>query len=278
MSDPVVPAEALTPGEVLASMFDMVGRRVLVTGAASGLGLAMTEIMVDCGAHVVMADIDWAGLDRESDRLSNRAGTVRCEQLDIADVEAVRDVVGRMVAQGGIDVAFANAGGGIPQDETEHFIRGLDKSWDFALATNLNGNFATIQAAATAMKAHGSGSIVITASTAGLRGDPMVSYSYTAVKGALVNLTRHAALELAPFGVRVNAIAPGPFHTNIGAAAKRAGVGKTDDDWNRTIPMGRMGEPYELKGLALLLASPAGSFMTGGVYPVDGGALVAYAR
>jgi NAD(P)-dependent dehydrogenase (short-subunit alcohol dehydrogenase family) len=259
----------------LGGLFDMSGRRVLVTGAASGLGRAIAEVMVDCGARVVLADLDAAGLDRETARLSGRAGTVRPEPLDIADVPAVRAVVDRMVRQdGGVDAVFANAGGGQPSPRIPGELSGLDEAWHRSIAVNLNGTFATVQAAAAAMRRQGGGSIVVTASTAGLRADPHVSYSYTAAKAALVNLVRHAALELAPSGVRVNAIAPGPFRTNIGAAARALGGGMTEEDWARTVPMGRIGEPDEVKGLALLLASPAASFMTGGVYVVDGGALV----
>ncbi|MGE5289470.1 MAG: SDR family NAD(P)-dependent oxidoreductase [Micromonosporaceae bacterium] len=112
----------------------------------------------------------------------------------------------------------------------------------------------------------------------GLRADLLVSDSYIAAKAALVNLTRQAALELAPFGVHANAIAPGPFRTNIGIAPGQERQPQDESRWNRTIPMGRMGDPAELKGLALLLASPASSFITGAVVPIDGGALVNYAR
>ena len=110
----------------------------------------------------------------------------------------------------------------------------------------------------------------MTASTAGIRPEPMVSYSYIAAKAALVNVVRQASIELAPYGVRVNALAPGPFRTNIGARRPRAA--DHDQRWIESVPLGRRAQPDEIKGTALLLASPAGSFVTGAIWTIDGGA------
>jgi NAD(P)-dependent dehydrogenase (short-subunit alcohol dehydrogenase family) len=120
------------------------------------------------------------------------------------------------------------------------------------------------------MKPQGSGRIVVTASTAGLTSEPLVCYGYAASKAAVIGLARHAALELAPHGVRVNVIAPGPFKTRIAGGVTPEG----EREWAALVPLGRMGETEELKGLALLLASPASSFMTGAVIPIDGGQLL----
>jgi NAD(P)-dependent dehydrogenase (short-subunit alcohol dehydrogenase family) len=122
------------------------------------------------------------------------------------------------------------------------------------------------------MKQQRSGSIVVTASTAGLRQDPYVAYSYIVAKAGVINLVRQAALDLARWQVRVNAIAPGPFKTGLGGSGppRAEAVAR----WSAAVPPGRMGEPAEIRGLALLLASQASSFMTGGVYPVDGGQLL----
>jgi NAD(P)-dependent dehydrogenase (short-subunit alcohol dehydrogenase family) len=137
---------------------------------------------------------------------------------------------------------------------------------------NLHGVVYTVRAAAAHMKRRRSGSIVTTASTAGLRNDPYTPYSYTIAKAAVINFTKQAAHDLARWNVRVNAIAPGPFKTNLG------GGGPTSPEaealWNAVIPLGRMGNTSEIRGLALLLASNASSFMTGGVYPIDGGSLL----
>jgi NAD(P)-dependent dehydrogenase (short-subunit alcohol dehydrogenase family) len=250
----------------LARIFDVSGARTLVTGGASGLGLAIAEAMLDCGARVTIADTD---------------GRLTAARLDITDRPAVAAFVSALADRdGGLDVAFVNAGISLKSQREEGELDGLDDAWDRVLDVNLNGTFAVLKACASVMRRQGAGRIIVTASTAGLRADPLCGNSYVASKAAVVNLTRQAALQLAPFGVRVNAIAPGPFHTGIGAAAggARRTREETEAKWKETIPLGRMGDPAEIRGLALLLASGASSFMTGGVYPVDGGALVNYAR
>jgi len=138
------------------------------------------------------------------------------------------------------------------------------------MEVDLNGVFNTLRAVSPVLKAQGSGSIVVTASTAGLRPEPLVGYAYVAAKAAVVNLVKQAAIELVQYGVRVNAIAPGSFATNIGAGkvqSKHYG-----EVWMRALPMGRVGQPDEIKGICLLLASPASSFVTGSVWTIDGGA------
>jgi len=265
-------------GDSLAEIFDVRDTRILVTGAASGLGLAIAEAVVQAGAVVTLADIDEPGLQKQADRLSGFAGKVRSEVLDVGDGDAVRAAIDKVVrVDGRIDAVFANAAGGPAspaQDRDTGVVAALDSAWHHELAVHLNGTVATVRAAARAMIEQENGSIVLTSSTAGLRADPHVPYSYATVKGAMLNFARQAALELAPHGIRVNVIAPGPFRTNIGAKAHAAGFTITDKDWARTVPLGRTGDPAELKGLALLLGSKAGSFITGAVYPIDGGAML----
>jgi NAD(P)-dependent dehydrogenase (short-subunit alcohol dehydrogenase family) len=262
-------------GALVARIFDVAGRRALVTGAASGLGRAMAEVLAGAGASVTLADKDPAGLEKAAAELTAGGGNVRQAVVNVADPDQVRDAVAGVVdAFGGLDVVFANAGiaegAGYsdPQWRLEVFPQ---DSWERVVAVNLTGAVHTMRAAAEVMRRQGAGRIVVTASTAGLRADPMVAYSYVAAKAALINVVKQAALDLAPHGVRVNAIAPGPFHTNIGGdKGKDPAVEKS---WATTVPLGRMGDPEEIKGLVLLLASNASSFMTGAVYPIDGGAL-----
>jgi len=257
------------------------GSRVLVTGAASGIGLAIAEAMVECGARVVAADRDREGLEIVAKRFAELPGEVRVVTTDVTEPEQVQAAVAEAVDNwGGLDAAFANAGISLAPGLRENGgqLAGTDPDrWRRVLAVNLDGVFSTIQAASVPMKAQQSGRIVATASTAGLRADPLVGYSYAASKAAVINIVRQAALELAPHGIRVNAIAPGPFHTNIGSAVGAEGWKPIDDSvWARTVPLGRMGDTSELKGVALLLASRASSFITGAVIPVDGGTLIAY--
>jgi NAD(P)-dependent dehydrogenase (short-subunit alcohol dehydrogenase family) len=260
---------------VLDDLFDVRGQVALVTGGASGLGYAFASILADCGATVVIADWNAERLEKAAADLSAR-GRVVPATLDVTDAAAVSSLVDRIAGEyKSIDIAFANAGvarGGpplIPEGTIDEF----DMSDYHALIdVNMHGVVHTVRAAAAHMKRQRSGSIVVTASTAGLRNDPFTPYSYTIAKAAVVNFMKQAAHDLARWNVRVNAIAPGPFKTNLGGGGPMPP--EAEARWNAVVPLGRMGDPLEIRGLALLLASPASSFMTGGVYPIDGGALL----
>jgi NAD(P)-dependent dehydrogenase (short-subunit alcohol dehydrogenase family) len=266
--------------QVLESLFDVRDVRVVVTGAASGLGFAIAEVLADCGARVTLADIDAGLLDESTRTLGDRGAKVRGAVVDVSDADSVQRLVdGVVAAEGGVDVVFANAGIGatpgwaIPDGQTLDTVARED--WDKVLGVNLNGILFTMKSAAGAMKRQGSGSIVVTSSVAGLRPEPVVCYGYIASKAAVLNIVRQAALELAPHGVRVNAICPGPFKgTRIGGGGTLDPDADTERQWADTVPLGRMAEPAELKGLALLLASPAASFITGAAHVIDGGALI----
>ena len=261
---------------VVDELFDVRGQVALVTGGASGLGYAFSSILADAGANLVVADVDAEGLQAAVKELSANGQTVSGIQLDVSDSAAVHAAVDGIVEQHGrIDIAFANAG--IARGRSPKLPEGtLDEmsmeDYNALIDINLHGVVYTAQAAARHMKKQRSGSIVTTASTAGLRNDPFTSYSYTIAKAAVINFTKQAAHDLARWGVRVNAIAPGPFQTHIGG--KGPVSPEANAMWSAVVPLGRMGNPKEIRGLALLLASPAGSFMTGGVYPIDGGALL----
>jgi NAD(P)-dependent dehydrogenase (short-subunit alcohol dehydrogenase family) len=261
-------------------LFDVRGARVVVTGAASGLGLAMAEVLADCGARVTLADIDAERLESATRGLAERGGTVRSFVVDVSDEGRVMALFEDVVAaEGGLDVVFANAGlaavpgfavaGGQRLETVER------ADWDKVLSVNLNGVLFTMKHAASVMRPQGSGRIVVTSSNAGLRAEPAVCYGYAASKAAILNVVRQSALELAPHGVLVNAICPGPFKgTRIGGGVTEDPDPQTEQMWATTVPLGRMAQPEELKGLVLLLASPASSFMTGAAYLVDGGTLV----
>ncbi|HEY7264643.1 MAG TPA: SDR family NAD(P)-dependent oxidoreductase [Trebonia sp.] len=260
---------------VLDDLFDVSGKVALVTGGASGLGYAFASILADCGATVVVADWNAERLEKAVGDLSAR-GRVVSFPLDVTDAAEVGVCVDSIAAEyKSIDIAFANAGiaRGRPPLIPEGTIDDFDMADYYALVdVNLHGVVHTTRAAARHMKRQRSGSIVVTASTAGLRNDPFTPYSYTIAKAGVVNFMKQAAHDLARWNVRVNAIAPGPFKTNLGGGGPMPP--EAEARWNSVIPLGRMGDPSEIRGLALLLASSAGSFMTGGVYPVDGGALL----
>jgi NAD(P)-dependent dehydrogenase (short-subunit alcohol dehydrogenase family) len=257
------------------ALFDVRGHVTVVTGAASGLGLAMAEVMAENGAIVAMLDIDTVGLDAAVARLAGAGRTVEAIALDVGQAVPLRAAINATAQKHGrLDVVFANAGISagpsfqLPEGEIDAVGMGR---WQQVLQVNLTSVFVTLQAAAERMKAQRSGRIIVTSSIGGIRAERMVGYAYAATKAAVNNLVRQAALELAPYNVLINAIAPGPFLTNI-AGGRLHREPETVQRFAALVPLGRIARPDELKGLALLLASPASSFITGAVIPIDGGA------
>jgi NAD(P)-dependent dehydrogenase (short-subunit alcohol dehydrogenase family) len=258
-----------------ADLFDVRGHVVFVTGAASGLGLAFSEVLAANGAHVVMTDIDPATLATEAENVRRAGGAVSTRVLDVNDTAALREAIAATAREHGrLDTVFANAGisGGTgPHTEAGTIVNYPLSTWKHVVDVNLTSVFATIQAAAEPMIAQHSGRIIVTSSIGGMKSEPVVGYAYASTKAALLNLVRHAAVDLARYNITVNTIAPGPFKTNI--ANRRW---ETNPDVARMfaemVPLGRMAEPDEIKGLALFLASPASSYVTGVVIPIDGGA------
>ena len=266
----------------LADLFDVRGHVAIVTGAASGLGLAYAEVMALNGATVVMTDVNAATLDEHVARLRGEGGAVEGVPLDVSDARALQAVIdGAAERHGRLDCLFANAGvsGGlgtlVSQDgAVDRFDLAI---YQRAVDINLTATLMAMRFAVPHMKRRRSGSIVITASIAGMRAEQMCGYGYVAAKAAVINVARQAAVELAPHNIRVNAIAPGPFLTNIGDGRlkKQPELQKLFTDM---VPLGRMAQPDEIKGLALLLASPAGGYITGAVIPIDGGATCVSSR
>jgi NAD(P)-dependent dehydrogenase (short-subunit alcohol dehydrogenase family) len=280
---------------VVDDLFDVRGRVALVTGGASGLGHAFASILAEAGATVVIADWNSEALEKTVLSLADAAARARAaagrerptvergetggirtpplisgRSLDVSDAPAVHAFVDRVVdIHGTIDIVFANAGvaRGRPPLFPEGWLDDMSMAdYSALIDVNLHGVVYTVQAAAKHMKRQRSGSIVTTASTAGLRNDPYTPYSYAIAKAGVVNFTKQAAHDLARWN------APGQFKTNLGGGAPTSAA--AEDMWNAVVPLGRMGDPSEIKGLALLLASNASSFMTGGIYPIDGGALL----
>jgi NAD(P)-dependent dehydrogenase (short-subunit alcohol dehydrogenase family) len=278
MTETAAPADMAT--ETLAKLFDVRGARVVITGAAAGLGFAMAEVLAECGARVTLADIHEERLETSTEKLRARGCDARPFHVDVSDEGRVQALFDDVVeAQGGVDVVFANAGlASVPGFDVEdgQTLATIERSdWDKVLSVNLTGVMHTMRGAARLMKPQRSGRIVVTASTAGLRPEPLVCYGYVAAKAAIIHMVHQAALECAPHNVLVNAICPGPFYgTLIGGGVTENPTEEMRAMWANLIPLGRMAHPDELKGLAVLLASPASSFMTGAAYLVDGGSLV----
>ena len=276
----------MTEGPKTLDQFDIAGRSALVTGAASGIGLAYAECMAEAGARVTLTDIDAAGAEREAKRLIEDGYEARWDVCDVAQLDQVaRALDNHVAAYGGCDIVFANAGldvgNGFWSPEGDRNPAGqIDvyepERWYKSIGINLTGVFHTVREAARVMKANErrghrrGGSIVITSSNAAEVNEAIVGVPYMAAKAGVKHFMRHAAYELAAYGIRVNAIAPGPFVTNIGDGwVKKNPAAKAA--WDELVPVGRMAETYQIKPLALLLASDAGSYMTGSHVMIDGG-------
>lgn len=258
----------------MTSLFDLSGQVVFVTGAAKGLGYAMAEVAAEHGATVVLTDVDSAALQVSTSSLLARGLDVHAAVLDVTDLDALKLSVDSCAERfGRIDTLFANAGlsAGPGPSTATGAMESVDMNhWNAVLHTNLTSTFVAVRSAAHHMKKRRQGRIVVTASMAGMRAEPMCGYAYAATKAGLINLVRQFVIELSPDNIVINAIAPGPFKTHFGN-----GRMQRDDvavEFSRSVPLGRIGDVSEIKGAALLLASPASSFMTGAIIPVDGGA------
>ena len=243
----------------------MDGRVAVVTGGARGIGAATAAALAGAGARVVIADVE-----REAGRATAR--DLRCEFVE-ADVSRAPDVDALMRAAaerlGGLDVLVNNAGIVLARSTLDT----SEEEWDRVLAVNLKGAWLCARAAAPLMARRGGGSIVNVASNAGLVGFPNAA-AYCASKGGLVHLTRAMALDLAPLGIRVNAVCPGHTRTPMAesfVAAQADPEAFLADFVGRQHPLGRMAEPEEIARSIRFLASDDASFVTGAVLPTDGG-------
>lgn len=263
----------------LQEMFDVSDKSAIVTGGASGLGRAYAEVLADGGARVCIFDMNENELDRTVGELSRSNGNVWGMRVDVTDRPAMSAAFDQVVKRHGrIDVVFANAGidagpGFLTPDgdrNPDGEIDNLnDHHWDEVIATNLTSVYNTIKLAARHMKRTGGGRIIATSSVAALYNDGIVGTPYMPAKAGVAHLVRQAAMELGRHGILVNAIAPGPFITNI--AGGRMRFEEDRKAFSMWSALGRVAETSEIKGLALYLASPASSYVTGAHIVIDGG-------
>jgi NAD(P)-dependent dehydrogenase (short-subunit alcohol dehydrogenase family) len=252
----------------VTDLFDLTGQVALVTGGSRGLGLDMATGLGEAGASIVITARREQWLTTGQTELRGKGITCAAVACDVADPVQVEAAVKATIARfGRLDVLVNNAGisWGEPID-----TMAVDK-WRQVMETNATGCFLMSQAAGREMvRAGRGGSIVNIASVAGIAGmtaDVLDAIGYSASKGAIIALTRDLAVKWARNGIRVNAIAPGFFDTRLSHSL----LEKTRAKVERVTPMGRIGRPGELSGVAVFLASAAASYVTGQVLAVDGG-------
>jgi 3-oxoacyl-[acyl-carrier protein] reductase len=249
-------------------MADFSGKTVLVTGGGSGIGAATCRLFASSGANVHVIDREGAGAARVAAEIGNNSHA-SAHALDVSDGPGFARLAGEIAASGGgIDV-LVNSAGTITR-KTLGSMSGAD--WDRIISVNLGGTFNAIQAVLPHMKARGGGAIVNIASIAGRRISFGGGANYSASKAGVLGLTRHAAYELAPDKIRVNAVCPGPTATPFGGGQTPSAEQKAARA--KKIPLGRMVEPEDIAEAVLFLASPAASMITGIALDVDGGVLI----
>ncbi len=243
------------------------GKVALVTGASSGLGAHFAEVLAKAGAHVAVAARRADRLRALEKQLLDRGPRALAVEMDVTDRESVAVALDAVEKDlGSPNVLINNAG----VATNAPALQVTDEDWRKVLATNLDGAWIVAQEAARRMQKTGGGSIVNTASILGVRVTGGVA-PYAISKAGLVQMTKVLALELARYGIRVNAIAPGYVSTELNADFLESEPGQAV---LKRVPMRRFGTLNDLDGPLLLLASDASAYMTGTILPVDGGHLV----
>jgi peroxisomal 2,4-dienoyl-CoA reductase len=256
------------------------GQVAIVTGGGTGIGLGISELLAALGAHVVLASRKAEHVEKAASAIRDKGGSASALTVDVREPDRVKELVERVVAdQGRIDLLVNNAAGNFyaPSESLS------PNAWKSVIEIDLFGTFFCSQAVLPVMKAQRGGRIVSISMTLHYRGWPLMAHA-TAAKAGVDALTRTLALEWAPYGVRVNAIAPGPIPTEGVRKAftpPPSAEGKVVDVFavekameayaKKAIPAGRWGSPKDIANMVAYLASPAGDWITGSILVVDGG-------
>ncbi len=247
------------------NLFDLAGRTALVTGASKGLGRAMAVGLAKAGANLALCGRDRAGLEAAKADVAGHGVRAEAFRMDVLDQACIREAVAAVVSVfGGIDILVNNAGVNVRKPALELSA----EEWDYVLDTNLKGYFLVAQAVAPHMIARGRGKIINMSSIFGAVGMNN-QLAYASSKGGIVQMTKVMAIEWAKHNINVNAIGPTYFETPLVAALRNDP--ERFNFINERTPMGRWGQPEELEGTLVYLASRASDFVTGQTVYVDGG-------
>lgn len=246
------------------------GKRVLVTGAARGIGRAICEAFAADGATVVATDVNLAELEPLRDStIAKRGGSISTARLDVTDENGIAELVAE---HGGAFDIFVHVAGGVLGQKRQPVETVPAADWDSIYNVNVRGAFLVARAVVPAMKAQGGGKMVFISSGAGLGVSLTGIQAYASAKAALISLARQLAHELGPFGINVNAVAPGFLRTSPDYERQWASYG---DDGQQAmldqIPLRRIGQPDDISNAVLFLASPFASWITGQTLSVSGG-------
>ena len=246
------------------------GKVGLVTGAASGIGLAAATALAREGAHVVLADLDLEQGQRAAEAIAGHGRQPLFVQVDVSKTNEVKQLIARAVeAFGRIDCAFNNAG--IIGSISARTAEGTEENWDRVLATNLKGAWLCMKYEIQAMRKSGGGAIVNASSAAGMSGS-FGSAPYVASKHGVIGLTKAAAIECTDHNIRVNAVCPGYIRTPMTEKLARISPVVEQKMLDKT-PMRRLGTPEEVVTAVLWLLSDESAYVTGHALAVDGGIL-----
>lgn len=249
----------------MLDLLQFTDRVVLITGGATGIGRAGALAFARQGATVVVADIDERAAETV-ELIEAEGGRGLFVRVDVSDGESVRELIDRATTTfGRLDVAWNNAGV-LPATKPLHEM--TEDEWEHVVSVDLKGVFLSLKHEIAYMVANGGGSIINTASVAGVIGDPGMA-TYVAAKHGVIGLTRAAANDYGASGIRVNAIAPGLIATPM--TERWLADPTMRDILLAGSPMGRAAAPEEITGIVLFLASDLASFATGGVFTIDGG-------
>jgi len=243
-------------------MIDMSNKTVVVTGASRGIGFTIAQLFAEQGANVIISSRSEDTLAEAAEALSDH-GQVHPIPCDVSDAQSVEDLITKTINQfGSLDILINNAG--ITRDNL--MLRLSESDWDTVLNTNLKGTFLCTKFASRQMLRQKSGCIINISSVVGIAGNPGQT-NYAASKAGILGLTKSTAQELSSRGIRVNAIAPGYIETEMTEKLND----KQKEELTARIPLGRIGSPEDVAGMALFLASDLAQYITGQVFRVDGG-------